>query len=216
MRHMNHHDARREADRRLILARLDGAVSDEHLEEHFSEERMRGVDRGGAVALAVLVVIQIATVSSLSWYPRIAEQLHLQVHPGVWPYVVAVACFLPLMFRRRYPAPVLLATAIFTGLYLAMPWPPAIVILAPMTALFTVAERYGGKRAIPIGIVLGAIVLGVSAMTVSVSYTVAQVVAILALVPDLLEQLAASLGRVPQRRREPEQRENCNELRHGV
>jgi signal transduction histidine kinase len=66
-----------------------------------------------------------------------------------------------------------------------------------MIALFTVAERYGGKRAVPIGIVLGAIVLGVSALTVSVSYTVAQVVAILALLG-----LSAALGHTAQTRRE--------------
>jgi signal transduction histidine kinase len=103
----------------------------------------------------------------------------------------------PLAWRRHHPGVALVATSVFTGFYLAMSWPPAIVILAPMTALFTVAERYGGRRAIPVGIVLGAIVLGVSAMTVSVSYTVAQLVAIFALLG-----LAAALGHGSRTRRE--------------
>ena len=110
---------------------------------------------------------------------------------------MAVVCFLPLMFRREQPGLALIGSSLFAGLYLAMPWPPAIVILAPMSALFTVAERYGGRRAIPLGIVLGAIVLGVSAMTVSVSYTVAQLVAVLALLG-----LAAALGHGSRTRRE--------------
>jgi signal transduction histidine kinase len=114
----------------------------------------------------------------------------------VWPYVTAVACFLPLLLRRRSPGLALVLTSVLTGFYLAMPWPPAIVVLAPMSALFTVSERYGGRRAVPIGIVLGAIVLGVSAMTVSVSYTVAQIVAILALLG-----LSAALGHGARTRR---------------
>ena len=187
------HRAKREADRQRVLDRL----TDDDFSRRITEEQQVHIDRGGAVALAVLVVIQIAIVRSLASYPVIASQLHLQLRPGLWPYAAAVACFLPLMFRRRYPGPVLLATALFTGLYLAMPWPPAIVIVAPMIALFTVAERYGGRRAVPIGIVLGAIVLGVSALTVSVSYTVAQVVAILALLG-----LSAALGHTAQTRQE--------------
>ncbi|MDR3686569.1 MAG: histidine kinase [Coriobacteriia bacterium] len=191
------HRAKHEADRESVIDRLENLATDDDIDNLVLEGRQDHRDIGSAIALAVLAVIQIAIVRSLASYPAIATQLHLQLHPGLWPYVAAVACFLPLMYRRRYPGPVLLATAIFTGLYLAMPWPPAIVILAPMTALFTVSERYGGRRAVPIGIVLGAIVLGVSAMTVSVSYTVAQVVAILALLA-----LSAALGHTAQTRRE--------------
>jgi signal transduction histidine kinase len=181
----------------MMLDRLEAAVSDEDIEQHFSERRMRGIDRASAITLGVLAVIQIAIVSSLSWYPAIAAQLHLQPHPGFWPYVAAYACFVPLAFRRHHPGLALLGTSVLAGFYLAMPWPPSIVILAPMIALFTVAERYGGRRAIPVGIVLAGIVLGVSAMTVSVSYTVAQIVAIFALLG-----LAAAMGHGSRTRRE--------------
>jgi signal transduction histidine kinase len=167
------------------------------LGQHMSEEQMRGVERGGVAVLAALTVIQIAIITALSSYPALAAHLRLQPQPGIWPYLAAVACFLPLMVRRRHPGVALVGTSTLAGLYLAMPWPPAIVVLAPMIALFTVAERYGGHRVIPIGIVLGAILMGVSAMTVSVSYTVAQVVAILALLG-----LAAALGHGARTRRE--------------
>ena len=197
--------ARREAERRAkqerdieaTLAQIERLASDENFDGHFDDGHEDHRSRGAAIALAVLAVVQIAVVSSLSWYPGIASRLHLLLHPGFWPYAVAAACFLPLMLRRHNPLLTLALTAAFTALYLAMPWPPAIVILAPMSALFTVAERYGGRRAVPIGIVLGAIVLGVSAMTVSVSYTVTQLVAILALLG-----LSAALGHSARQRRD--------------
>ena len=189
--------AKQERDRDAMLAQIERLAGDEGFEGHFDDGHEHHREVGAGIALAVLAVVQIAVVSSLSWYPGIASQLHLQLHPGAWPYVVAVLCFLPLTLRRRNPVLTLALTAVFTALYLAMPWPPAIVILAPMSALFTVAERYGGRRAVPIGIVLGAIVLGVSAMTVSVSYTVTQIVAILALLG-----LSATLGHGARQRRD--------------
>ncbi len=206
-RHSEHNALRREAralahrasrrEVRRTVEHFDELLSDEQIDEQLSERRMRHADRGAAIGLGILTVIEIAIVSSLASYPAIANQLHLELHPGFWPYVVAIACFVPLAWRRPHPGIALVATSIFTGLYLAMPWPPAIVILAPMIALFTVAERYGGRTAIPIGIVLAGIVLGVSALTVSVSYTVAQVVAIFALLG-----LAAALGHSSRSRRE--------------
>jgi signal transduction histidine kinase len=191
------HLAKRERDRAALLAQIERLAGDEEIHDHFAEEREEGRARGAAIALAVLTVVQIAVVSSLSWYPSIATQLHLQLHPGFWPYVVAVLCFLPLMLCRQNPVLMWVLATAFAGLYLAMPWPPSIVILAPMSALYTLAERYGGRRAIPLGIVFGAIVLGVSALTVSVNYIVAQLVAILA-----LSALAAVAGHGAQQRRE--------------
>ena len=190
------HRAKQERDREAMLLQIERLASDDLL-GHFDDGHEDHRANGAAVALAFLAVAQIAVVSSLSWYPGIANQLHLQLHAGVWPYVVAVLCFLPLMLRRRNPILMLVLTSAFTALYLAMPWPPAIVILAPMSALFTVSERYGGRRVIPVGIILGAIVLGVSALTVSVNYTVAQLVAILALLG-----LAAALGHGARQRRD--------------
>ena len=197
MRTRQNHEQRHADDRRRTVARLDGMISDEDLDEHMTEEHARGHDLGAAIALSALAGVLIAIVSSLASYPAIAAQLGLQPHPGWLPYLAAIACFLPLMGRRRHPVLVLALTSLFAGIYLAMPWPPAIVILAPMSALFTVAERYGGRRAVPIGIVLGAVVLGVSAMTVSVSYTVTQGVAVLALLG-----LSAALGHGARQRRE--------------
>jgi len=192
------HRSKQQRERDTMLARIEQLADDDLLDERMLDrEHEEHRQIGASVALAVLAVAQIAIVSALSWYPRIAGQLHLALHPGWWPYVVAVLCFLPLALRNRNPLLALGLTGAFTMLYLAMPWPPAIVILAPMSALFTVSERYGGRRAIPVGIVLGAIVLGVSALTVSVNYTVAQLVAIFALLG-----LAATLGHTAQQRRE--------------
>jgi len=189
--------ARRETDRERMIAQLDAMATDAEIDERIDELGQRHRDIGAVVALSVLAVALIALLTSLAYYPTIAAQLHLRPHPGVWPYVTAVACFLPLLLRRERPTLALILTSALAGFYLAMPWPPAIVILAPMSALFTVAERYGGRRALPIGIVLGAVVLGVSAMTVSVSYTVTQVVAVFALLG-----LAAVLGHTARQRRE--------------
>lgn len=186
-------------------------MDDVRLRHAMDTYRQHAVYRGSAIALAGFAVLLLWVVTSLASYPAIAERFSLLPHPGILPFVVAAACFLPLAWRNDYPVAVLIATAVLTGVYLSLPWPPAIVILAPMIALFTVAERYGGRRTVPVGIAIGVVVLGVSALTVSVSYTVAQAVALLALLG-----LSAALGHSTQTRRElfeEIQRKRAEEMR---
>jgi signal transduction histidine kinase len=175
-------------DRAEQIRRVSELLSDD-LHEHRREENLRGADRGVAAVLSILACLQIGLFTALSVYPAVAAKLSLQPHPGFLPYVVALGCFAPLALRRRWPVPVLIVTSAFAALYFAMPWPPTIVVAGPMLALYTVASRYGGRRAIPVGVVLFGMLLGVSALTVSVSYTVAQAVGMFALLA-----LAAALG----------------------
>jgi len=185
-------------DRATLLRHADELITDDELLGHERREHdTAGADRGLAIALSFFALLQIAIFTSLSIYPRIAATLSLQPHPGLWPYLVVLGCFLPLAVRRRWPVPVLFVTAAFAALYSAMAWPPTFAVAGPMLALYTVASRYGGKRVVPAGVALFALLLGVSALSVSVSYTVAQGVGMLALLG-----LSAALGHGARTRRE--------------
>jgi signal transduction histidine kinase len=181
------------------LDRANQLITDEQLWgwEHHQQEHRVGEDRGLAIALAVLSCLQVAIVTHMSFYAGMAATLSLQPHPGPLPYALVIACFLPLAWRRSNPIAVLAVTSVFAALYFAMPWPPTIVVAAPMLALYTVASRYGGRRAFPVGVVLLGMLLGVSAMTVSLSYTIAQAVGTAALLG-----LSAAMGHGAQTRRE--------------
>jgi len=186
-------------DNSEIMRRADELIFDDELlgHEHRESDTEWHRDTGLAVVLSVLALLQMALFTALSIYPKIAATLSLQPHPGLWPYLVVLGCFLPLAVRRRWPVPVLIATAAFAALYSAMAWPPTFAVAGPMLALYTVASRYGGRRVVPAGVALFALLLGVSALSVSVSYTVAQGVGMLALLG-----LSAALGHGARPRRQ--------------
>jgi signal transduction histidine kinase len=189
-------------DHSELIQRADELISDEELRgagfrEHADPMYREHADRGLAVGLSVLALLQMALFTALSVYPKIAATLSLQPHPGLWPYLMVLGCFLPLAVRRRWPVPVLVVTAAFAAFYSAMAWPPTFAVVGPMLALYTVATRYGGRRVVPAGVALFVMMLGVSALSVSISYTLTQAVGMLALLG-----LSAALGHSARTRRQ--------------
>jgi signal transduction histidine kinase len=170
--------ARELASNHDYSAGLDWELEHNHRHEPRHAE---GADRGAAVALTLVTWIGIAAYLHIPAVAAIFSRVPVTTDPGLWPYLVAAGCFLPLMWRTRFPGPVFIATSIFTVLYMAMAWPPAIVLAGPWLALYTFGSRYGGSRAVPLAIVTVGVSLGISALTVSQSLTVLQAVGMFAL-----------------------------------
>ena len=183
-------DSRRAAQLGQLAAHL------EHERRHQELLHPEGPDRGLAVALTVLTLLQIVAFANVPWLAGFVSRTP-PAPTGVWPYVVAAGCFLPLAWRNRRPGPAFVAASAFTILYMAMPWPPAIVLVGPWLALYTFGSRYGGKRTVPLAIVVVGVSLGISALSVSQSLSVLQGVGMFALLA-----VAGALGASVQTRRE--------------
>jgi signal transduction histidine kinase len=147
--------------------------------EQTAEQRQHA-DVAAAVVLTVLTWLEIAAFIHIPWVAALFSRVPTP-GAGVWPYVVAAGCFLPLVWRERWPGPAFLVVSAFTIIYMAMPWPPAIVLVGPWLALYAVGSRYGGSRAVPLAIVVVGVSLGISAVTVSQSLSVLQAVGMFAL-----------------------------------
>jgi signal transduction histidine kinase len=155
--------------------------------EHGPEERLHA-DRGAAVLFTVVTWLEIAAFIHIPWVAALFSRVPTS-GAGIWPYVVAAGCFVPLAWRQRQPGRVFLTVSVFTVLYMAMPWPPAIVLVGPWLALYTVGSRYGGSKAVPLAVGVVAISLGISLLSVSRSLSVLQAVGMFALLA-----VAAAMG----------------------
>ena len=171
-----------QSDKR-IMARLE---HERRHEELFNPEHS---DRGVAVVLTVITWIQIAAFAHIPALAGLFSRVPATGAIGLWPYVVAAGCFIPLAWREKRPGPVFAATAAFTILYMAMPWPPAIVLVGPWLALYTFGSRYGGKRSVPLAVLVVGVSLGISALSVSQSLSVLQAVGMFAMLA-----IAGALG----------------------
>jgi signal transduction histidine kinase len=164
---------------RDYAARVDAAY--EQRRRRATTSDLVHADRGAAVVLTLLTWVGIAAYVHVPWVAAIFSRVTVTADPGLWPYVVAAGAFLPLLWRQRFPGTVFIVSSAFTILYLAMAWPPAIVLAGPWLALFTFGSRYGGSRAVPLAVVTVGVSLGISALSVSQSLSVLQAVGMFAL-----------------------------------
>lgn len=145
-------------------------------------------DTALAVGLAAIAVLQIVVVSRLGmggFGPGGGEHLagaaSWPVRAPLVPAVVAALAFLPLAFRRRWPAIVLFMVSIPTVVYLSEHWPPAMVSVAPMVALYTFASLSDRRRTALFGVLVIGMIVGVSALMMTSSRAVAEIVGLFAL-----------------------------------
>ena len=119
----------------------------------------------------------------------------LRMHPPL-AFLAAALCILPLALRRRFPVPVLFAVSGFTVIYLLLPFPPSLVILAELVALYTAGTALDrGRLALMAGICAAAVLLASLRASVSALFW-ADVVRTLALLAG-----AAALGDATRNRR---------------
>ena len=83
-----------------------------------------------------------------------------------WAYVVTVASFIPIAFRRRYPMAVLAVTSVVAAVYEAGHFPPGIAFVAPLVALYTLATMRDRRTIITAGVLSAAIQLTAAYVTV--------------------------------------------------
>jgi len=101
--------------------------------------------------------------------------------PSPWTYVLVAACFLPLVFRRRYPLIVLGAATAAAALYRLLPLPPTLTWLAPLIALYTVGTLYSRVQLAVAAIATAAITLVVSLPPFGTSFWISELVRVTAL-----------------------------------
>jgi signal transduction histidine kinase len=138
------------------------------------------VDIAAAAALFALAVLQIAGFRLIPYSGDVARLMPAAA-ASPWTYVVAAVSLLPIALRRRWPGAVFAVVTAGVVVYSSQPWPPAIVAVGPILAIYMVAVRYGGRRTVPLVILVAGMSVGVSLLTVSVSPAVVQGVGIVAL-----------------------------------
>ena len=89
----------------------------EHGRRHRGLGNPEQADRGVAVVLTLVTWIGIASFTYVPWVARLFSSVPAQNTGGIWPYVVAAGCFLPLAWRSKRPGPVFAAVSVFTILY---------------------------------------------------------------------------------------------------
>lgn len=83
---------------------------------------------------------------------------HMAITPPL-AFIVAAVCILPLVWRRRYPATVLVVATVFAALYQMLRFPPSMVIAGVLVALYTAATLLGRRRLALIAVPCGLLVL---------------------------------------------------------
>jgi len=74
-------------------------------------------------------------------------------------FIVAALCILPLVFRRRHPVAVLLATTAGVVLYQALQYPPSMVIIGVLVAIYTAGTLLDRRTFAQWGIACSVVVL---------------------------------------------------------
>ncbi len=113
------------------------------------------------VGLAALVCLQVWTLSLWHYAGSTGR-----TDPDTLAYLLAAFSFLPLLVRRRWPAPALAVTGACAVAYLSMHYPPAFVIAGPMIAIYSLVVY--GRRWIPALVALAAPVLVVATFATAV------------------------------------------------
>jgi signal transduction histidine kinase len=153
-----------------------------------------------ALALMVLVWVQVSVPTALFLGrppgPRVGAMVFRHVAATPLTFAIIAACFLPLIFRRRYPVAVLAVTSIAYVAYELTRNPPALVIVGVLVALYTLGTLADRARLATYGCVFGALVLVVSIPDVRETVFFAEVVRNLAML-----LAAALLGDATRNRR---------------
>lgn len=160
-----------------------------------------------AVLLALLACLQIAmfdhfhdSVRAVRPTPMGAPPMSSRVvpprHTGL-EYVIAVAAFLPLALKRKWPTVALLLSGTAAVFYSMQPWPTVFIVLAPMIALYSLASAAKTRRRWLIAVGVAALVLMLPALYYTEKRWVAESVGMFALLVA-----AAFLGDTARSRRE--------------
>ncbi len=120
-----------------------------------------------------------------------------QVDPGIEPYIFAAAAFLPLALRRRLPWLALGITFPSALVYTINPWPPAIVILGPAIAMYSLAAASARRRIL----VVAGPVIGLVALIALITFSTNLRWAMEAIMVFALLATAALLGETTRNRR---------------
>ncbi len=156
---------------------------------HTIEKRIREadpvvIDTAIAVALAAMTCLSIWLFSEMApdflgsphgagdgppfkperafWEPRLA--------PGARDYLLAIACFLPLAVRRRFPWAAFVLTGIAAIAYGSQPAPPTFTFLGPMIALFTLAANAKRRLTGLLALVVTGVVISPAIITLSANF----------------------------------------------
>ena len=139
--------------------------------------------------------------------------------PGYLAYVTAAGAFLPLAFRQRIPWLALALTGASALAYTLAPFPPALIVLGPMIAIYTLAANAKRRHAAIVALLIGALVLGVLAVTLTQTRWVAEMVGTFALLitaaflGDTARSRRAYIAEVEQRALEAERTRDEEALR---
>jgi signal transduction histidine kinase len=111
-------------------------------------------------------------------------------------YVLTAAAFLPLAFRRHSPLAVLAVTTVIAAVYEVGLFPPNLVLIAPLIALYTVATMRDRRTVLGAGALSAVVQLGAVWMTVGSTGFWGECVRVLALLG-----VAAAIGDATRNRR---------------
>jgi signal transduction histidine kinase len=116
--------------------------------------------------------------------------------PTPWTYLLVGACFMPLILRRRFSIPVLAVVTLAAALYRLLPFPPTLVSLAPLFALYTVGTLHPRWQLAVASLATAGVTLSVSLPPFGATLWIFELVRVAALVAA-----AALLGDATRNRR---------------
>lgn len=121
-----------------------------------------------AVGLMLLMWLQIwAFTSFRPEFVRFPAPIRRPQDASLIPYVFSAAAFLPLMLRRRVPWLAVLLTSLAALLYSTSRMPPAMTILGPMVALYSLAAYTKERRTTLITLLLAGSAIAIPAYVFS-------------------------------------------------
>lgn len=117
------------------------------------------------LAAGLLVVVWVGM-----WVPDLLAETGRRMPHGMRPFehaivnppiafAIAALCILPLALRRRFPISVLVTISAATALYQLMPFPPSLIIVGVLVALYTAGTVLERRLLVPVATVCGIVVL---------------------------------------------------------
>ena len=127
--------------------------------------------RRDTIADAALAVFLLALVWLQMWIPRFLDAGGRHIPREMLPfgrpdstplaaYLLVAACILPLALRRRRPLTVRAVVSVATALYQLIGFPPTLVLIGVLVALFTAGTRVDRRRLVLMGAACGGLVVG--------------------------------------------------------